>query len=151
MSRPLHKSAPQAPAHEGQALRILGLVAIALAAGIPFVLGKYCELNFPDPFDSAIYAYSAQHILDGAKIGVEEIPSAQIGTLLVNMAGVALCGFNEIGPKVIQGLLQLGAFVLMFVTLRRLFGTLAAAVAVEINSCTLVLRGACNPCYLGDC
>ncbi len=103
-------------------MKAVGLAAVALAAGIPFVLGKYFELNFPDPYDSAIYAYSAQHILDGAKIGVEEIPSAQIGTLVVNMAGVALTGFNEIGPKLIQGLLQLGALVLMFVALRRLFG-----------------------------
>jgi hypothetical protein len=115
-------------------MKAVGLAAIGLAAGIPFVLGKYFELNYPDPFDSAIYAYSAQHILNGAKIGVEEIPSAQIGTLVVNMAGVALTGFNEIGPKLIQGLLQLGALILMFVAMRRLFGSLPAAVGVIVAS-----------------
>jgi len=134
MSRPLHRSAPKGGDEQDRSLKVLGIVAIALAAGIPFVMGKYFELNYPDPFDSAIYVYNAQHILDGARIGVDEIPSAQIGTLLVNMVGVAICGFNEIGPKLIQALLQLGAFVLMFVAMRRLFGTLAAAVGVIVAS-----------------
>jgi len=103
-------------------------------AGVPFIVGKYFEFNSPDPFDSAIYAYSAQHILSGAKIGVDEIPSAQIGTLLVNLLGVWLFGFSEIGPKLIQGLLQVAAFVMMFLALRRHFGRAAAAISVIVAS-----------------
>lgn len=110
------------------------VVVTLVLAGIPFILGKYMELSTPDPFDSAIYAYSAKHILSGARIGIDEIPSAQIGTLLVNMLGVWVFGFNEIGPKLIQGLLQVCAFVMMFIACRRWFGRLAAAVAVILAS-----------------
>ncbi len=134
MTKPLHKPAQKGEDGQDRGLKVLGIVAFALAAGIPFVLGKYFELNYPDPFDSANYAYSARHILHGARIGVDETPSAQIGTLLVNMVGVAIFGFNEIGPKLIQGLLQLGAFFLMFLAMRRLFGTWAAAVGVIVAS-----------------
>jgi hypothetical protein len=134
MPKPLHKSALAPKDGPDRALKVFGIVALILAAGIPFLLGKYFELNYPDPFDSAIYVYSAQHILHGAKIGVEEVPSAQIGTLLVNLVGVALFGFNETGPKLIQGLLQIAAFVMMFIALRKLFGRMAAAVSVIVAS-----------------
>ncbi|MDO8303020.1 MAG: hypothetical protein Q7T18_07250, partial [Sedimentisphaerales bacterium] len=54
--------------------------AIALPlvlAAIPFAFGRYFEISYPDPFDSAAYVYSAQHIFSGAKLGVDEVPSAQ--------------------------------------------------------------------------
>jgi hypothetical protein len=57
-----------------------------------------------------------------------------MGTLLINILGVRLFGYNETGPKLIQMLLQAAAFVLMFIVMRRLFGTLAAAVGVIIAS-----------------
>ena len=110
------------------------LSVIFILAAIPFTFGKYFELNYPDPYDSAAYVYSAQHIFSGAKLGVDEIPSAQQGTLLVNMLGVKLFGFSELGPKLIQGLLQAIALILMFYTMRKLFGTLAAAIGVIVAS-----------------
>ncbi|MHB0946913.1 MAG: ArnT family glycosyltransferase [Sedimentisphaerales bacterium] len=109
------------------------LFAVILA-GIPFVAGKYIEFNSPDPFDSAAYVYSAQHIFSGAKIGIDEIPSAQPGTLLVNMLGVKLFGFSELGPKLVQAALQAVALVLMFYTMRKLYGGLAASIGVIIAS-----------------
>jgi len=113
-------------------LLVLGLVLVL--AGIPFALGKYFEFNSPGPFDSGGYVYSAAHILSGAKIGVEEKPSAQLGTLLVNMAGVRLWGYDDIGPKRTQMVLQIAAFVLMFIAVRKVFGTMAACVAVILAS-----------------
>ncbi len=110
------------------------LVTVAILAAIPFGLGKYFEFNSPGPFDSGAYVYSAKHIIDGAKIGVDEKPSAQLGTLLVNMLGVWLFGFNETGPKLIQAICQAAALVLMFIALRKLFGTLPAAISVIIAS-----------------
>jgi len=101
---------------------------------MPFCMGKYFEFNSPGAFDSGAYVYSAKHILDGAKIGVDEKPSAQMGTLLVNMLGVRLFGFNETGPKLIQAILQAAALVLMFLAMRKLFGILPAAVGVIITS-----------------
>ncbi len=108
--------------------------AIAILAGIPFMLGKYFEFNSPGAFDSGGYVYSAQHILEGAEIGVEEKTSAQLGTLLVNMLGVWMFGFNETGPKLLQGIFQAAALVMMFVAMRKLFGTLPAAVGVTVAS-----------------
>ena len=108
------------------------IILVVILAGIPFVLGRYFEFNYPDPFDSASNVYSAQHILNGAKIGVEEAPSAGLGTLLVNMFGVRLFGFSELGPKMIQTIMLGGAFVLMFVAMRKLFGKLPAAAAVIV-------------------
>jgi hypothetical protein len=115
-------------------MRIAGLVAIAILALIPFSIGKYFEFNSPDPFDSGGYVYSAAHILAGAEIGVDEKPSAQLGTLLVNLLGVKLFGFNETGPKLIQTIFQATALVLMFVALRKLYGTLPAGVSVVVAS-----------------
>jgi len=114
--------------------KLLVIAIIALVAAIPFVLGKYFEFNSPGPFDSGAYVYSAKHILDGAVIGIDEKPSAQLGTLLVNMLGVWLFGFSETGPKLIQGILQAAALVLMFIALRKLFGTLPAAISVIVAS-----------------
>jgi hypothetical protein len=97
-------------------------------------MGKYFEFNSPSAYDSGAYVYSAKRILDGAKIGIDEKPSAQMGTLLINMLGVKLFGFNDIGPKLIQAILQAAALVLMFIAMRKLFGTLPAAVGVIIAS-----------------
>ena len=113
---------------------VVAIIVTAILTAIPFFMGKYIEFNSPDPFDSGSYVYSAQHILNGAKIGVDEKPSAQMGTLLINMLGVKLFGYNETGPKLIQMILQAAAFVLMFIAMRRLFGTLAASVVVIIAS-----------------
>ena len=110
------------------------VVAALLLAGVPFALGKYIEFNRPGPFDSPANVYSAQHILSGAKLGVDEQSSAQPATLLVNIIGVKLLGFSEAGPKLIQALLQAGALVLMFYTVRKIFGALAAIVSVTVAS-----------------
>jgi hypothetical protein len=107
-------------------------ILIVILAGIPFLMGRYFELNYPDPFDSAANVYSAKHILDGARIGIDEMPSAALGTLLVNLLGVRLFGFSEFGPKLIQSIMQAGAFGLMFVAMRKLFGKLPAAVGVTV-------------------
>ena len=114
--------------------RLLVVLSVVVFAGIPFGLGKYFELKCPDPFDSGSYVYSAQHVLSGARIGYDEKPSAQAGTLLVNMLGVKLTGFNEIGSKLLQGLFQAAALTLVFFTIRRLYGTLAAVISVTIAS-----------------
>lgn len=121
-------------AKEQSRKKILLFVVIAILAVIPFGLGKYFEFNTPGPYDSGGYVYSAKHILDGARIGVEEKLSAKIGTLLVNMLGVWLFGFNETGPKLIQMLFQAAALVLMFIVMRKLFGMLPAAVGVIVAS-----------------
>ena len=123
--------------HDNTSAVIATIVAVAVTvvlAGIPFALGKYFEFNSPDAFDSACYVYSAQKILSGAKIGVDEKPSAQLGTLLVNLLGVRVFGFSETGPKFIQMLMQLAALVLMYLAMRKLFGNLAAGVGVVLAS-----------------
>ena len=109
-------------------------VVVVVLAGVPFALGKYFEFSSPCAFDGGAYVYSAAHILAGAEIGVEEKPSAQLGTLLLNILAVRMFGFNDFGPKVVQMLLQAGALVLMFIALKRLFGTLAASVGVIVAS-----------------
>jgi len=127
-----HKVSPPAKRPGGKPFMVF--IIIAILAAIPFCMGKYFEFNSPGAFDSGAYVYSAKHILDGAKIGVEEKPSAQMGTLLVNMLGVRLCGFSETGPKLIQTILQAAALVLMFIAMVKLFGVLPAAVGVIIAS-----------------
>jgi len=114
--------------------RIVSIAAIVILAGIPFSIGKYFEFSSYDPFDSGAYVHSAAHILNGAEIGVDEKPSAQLGTLLVNLLGVAMFGYNETGPKLIQTLFQATALVLMFLAMRKLYGTLPAAVGVIVAS-----------------
>jgi len=110
------------------------LLAIAILTAIPFSLGKYFEFNTPGAFDSGAYVYSAKHVLDGAKIGIDEQPSAKVGTLLINMLGVKLFGFSDTGPKIVQALLQIAALVMMFGAMRKLFGQLPAAVGVILAS-----------------
>ncbi len=138
--KPVRKHAPPSkaeglsPESRDKLMRIISLVAIAILAAIPFALGKHFEFNSPDAFDGGGYVYSAKHILDGAKIGVEEKTSAQLGTLLVNLLGVRLFGFNDTGPELLQAIFQAGALLLMFVAMRKLFGTLPAAVGVIVAS-----------------
>jgi hypothetical protein len=146
MSKPARKHRPvkklHKPHHEPKPNRtnewlkkhLVVILTLVTFAGIPFALGKYFEFGSPDPWDSSSYVYSAKHVLDGAEIGVEENPSAHIGTLLVNMLGVALFGYSETGPTFIQMMLQLAALAMMFVALRRLYGVLAAVISVVIAS-----------------
>jgi len=122
------------PESRDKLMRIIPLVAVGILAAIPFAMGKHFEFNSPGAFDSGGYVYSAKHVLDGARIGVEEKTSAQLGTLLVNILGVRLFGFNETGPKLLQTIFQAAALVLMFIAMRRLFGTLPAAVGVIVAS-----------------
>ena len=133
--KPLPPIKPPKP--RTQTSKVLFIAIIGILAAIPFTMGKYTEFNSPGPYDSGAYVYSAAHILDGAEIGVEEKPSAQLGTLLVNILGVWLCGFNETGPKLLQTIFQAAALVLMFIAIRKLFGTLGAAVAVIVASICL--------------
>ena len=116
-----------------------GLYYVLTAAGLLpavlfFVAGKYLEFRQDDPFDSGAYVYSAAHLLNGGRLGVDEAPSAQPGTLLVNLLGVALFGFNETGPQVIQTLLQVLALTAMFGAVRSLYGTAAAVFSVTISA-----------------
>ncbi|MHC4437284.1 MAG: ArnT family glycosyltransferase [Planctomycetota bacterium] len=135
-SKKPHKPHPEPKPTPGFNIKspAVAIIIAAILAAIPFSMGKYIEFNSPDPFDSGSYVYSAQHIINGARIGIDEKPSAQMGTLLINILGVRLSGYNEIGPKLIQMILQAGAFVLMFIAMRKLFGTLAASVGVIIAS-----------------
>jgi len=112
-----HKEPSLSPEKRDKIKRFMVPAVIVILAGIPFALGKYFEFGSPDPWDST-----------------EELPSAHIGTLLVNMLGVELFGYNETGPKFIQMMLQLAALVVMYIALRRLYGVLAAAIAVIIAS-----------------
>ena len=109
------------------------LFAVILA-GIPFVAGKYIEFNSAGAFDSGAYVYSAEHILRGAKLGIDETPGAQVGTLLVNMLGISLFGFGETGAEIIQMLMQAAVIIFIFVTSRKIFGSLAAVVSAVVAS-----------------
>jgi len=111
---------------------IISVLITLVLGGIPFGLGKYIEFNSPGPFDSGAYVYSAKHLLDGARIGVDETPSARPGTLIANLIGVKLFGFNDTGPKVVQMILQLAALIFMFMTLRRVFGPIAAVIGTTV-------------------
>ncbi|MFI4910347.1 MAG: ArnT family glycosyltransferase [Sedimentisphaeraceae bacterium JB056] len=109
-------------------------VIMASVIAVPFVLGKYCELNTPGAFDSGAYVYSAEHIIRGAKIGVDEVPTAKISTLLVNILGVKIFGYSDVGPKIIQGLMQLAALVLIFMGVKKHFGRAAAFISTLLTS-----------------
>jgi hypothetical protein len=131
----VHGSAPMKPIQKPIPFKAVWFWAVAIGlAAIPFALGKYFEFKTPGPFDSGAYVYSAQSVLQGAKIGVDHQPSAQTGTLLVNMLGVKLFGFDEIGPEIIQMVLQAGALILMAVVLHQLYGRLAAGASLFITS-----------------
>ena len=114
--------------------RLISCVVITVLAAVPFSLGKYFEFNSPDAFDGGAYVYSAKHILDGAEIGVEEKPSAKLGTLTVNMLGVWLFGFRDTGPEIVQTVIQLAALALMFVAMTKMYGRMSAGVGVIVAS-----------------
>jgi len=109
---------------------VIGIILVVLLAAIPFGYGKYLEFNTNDPFDSGLNVYSAHCLVAGQKLNAEVIPSALPATLLINFVGVKLWGFSEFGPKLIQTLMQMLALGLMFYTLRKTYGTLAAGAAV---------------------
>lgn len=111
---------------------LVSIISTLILAGIPFGLGKHIEFNSPGPFDSGAFVYSAQHLLNGAQWGVDELSSARPNTLLVNIIGVKFLGFNDIGPKIIQMILQLAALVFMFITLRKIFGSAAGVLGTTI-------------------
>lgn len=111
---------------------LVSIILTLILGGIPFGMGKYIELNSPGPFDSGAYVYSAKHLLSGARMGVDEKSSARPGTLLVNIIGVKLFGFNDIGPKIVQMILQLAALIFMFITMRKVFGSVAGVVGTTI-------------------
>ena len=111
---------------------LVAITATLILGGIPFGIGKYIEFNSPGPFDSGAYVYSARHLLDGARMGIDETPSARPGTLIMNIIGVKLFGFNDTGPKIVQMILQLAALIFMFITLRKVFGPVAAVIGSTI-------------------
>ncbi|HEG43682.1 MAG TPA: hypothetical protein ENH94_06510, partial [Phycisphaerales bacterium] len=124
------KTLPQPGKGQGHAWKVTAIIASVILAAIPFIYGKYCEFNIDDAFDGALNVYSAQSIVKGQKLGVDIVPTARPATLLVNVIGVALFGFSEFGPKIIQTIMQVLALGLMFYTLRKAYGTLAAAVSL---------------------
>jgi hypothetical protein len=128
---------PISPSQSSQRLHpevLVEIIAVLILAGIPFAMGKFFEFNQPDPFDGGGYAYSAWHVYQGASFGKDEIISAQPATFLVNYIGVALCGFSELGAKLIQMALQLAALGMMFYALRKCFGKSAAILCTAMAS-----------------
>jgi 4-amino-4-deoxy-L-arabinose transferase-like glycosyltransferase len=117
---------------EGRGKQLAIIIVAAVLAAIPFCYGKYFEFGSNGPFDGSLNVYSARCIVNGQRVGIDTFPSARPATLLVNVIGVALFGFSEIGPKLIQMLMQLAALVLMFYTLRKVYGPLSAAVALVL-------------------
>jgi 4-amino-4-deoxy-L-arabinose transferase-like glycosyltransferase len=115
---------------KGKVKELVIIVIAAVLAVIPFCYGKYFEFGSNGPFDGSLNVYSAQCIVNGQRVGIDTFPSARPATLLINVIGVALFGFSELGPKLIQMLMQLTALVLMFYTLRKVYGLLGAAVAL---------------------
>ncbi len=124
------KTGPDKKAKGGRGGQIVIIILAVVAAGIPFIYGKYIEFGTNSPFDSALNVYSAKCIVDGQKLNVDVIPSARPATLLVNVVGVAVFGFSEVGPKLIQMLMQLAALGLMFYTIHKVYGILPASVSL---------------------
>ena len=132
-SRPIEPKAPPKPA-QGRRFPVewVALAVVLLVGGIPFAIGKYMEFSMPGPFDSGAYVYAAEALLQGRHLGTDLVTSAQPATLLVNLVGVWLFGFNETGPKLIQMLMQLAALAMMYGALRRLYGLPAAVVGASV-------------------
>jgi 4-amino-4-deoxy-L-arabinose transferase-like glycosyltransferase len=110
--------------------QVVIIIAATAIAAIPFCCGKYFEFGSKGPFDGSLNVYAAKALVNGQKIGVDISPSARPATLLLNVIGVALFGFSELGPKLIQMLMQLAALLLMFYALRKVYGLPGAAVAL---------------------
>ncbi len=115
----------------------LPAVLALVLAGVPFLVGKYIELNSPGMYDSAAYVYSAWQVLQRGSEAWQQAITARPGTLTMNVAGVALFGFSDLGPKVLQGVVQAGALVAAFFALRRMSGRVAAVIGVAIASLAL--------------
>lgn len=111
---------------------LISIIIMLILGGIPFGIGKYIEFNSPGPFDSGAFVYSAKHLLGGAKLGVDTDSSARPNTLLANVIGVAIFGFNETGPKIVQMILQLGSLAFMFYALRKVFGSVASVTGTTV-------------------
>ena len=109
---------------------VVPIIFAVVLAMIPFCYGKFLEFGTDGPYDGSLNVYSAQALLNGQKMGVDTFPSARPATLLVNVIGVGLFGFSELGPKLIQMLMQIAAFGLMYYTVRRIYGSLAACVSL---------------------
>jgi hypothetical protein len=131
-SRPPVTVTDKQPTPRIETALIVSIIAAMLLGGIPFGVGKYIELNSPGPFDSGAYVYSAQRLLDGAQYGTEERSSARPGTLIANLIGVKLFGFSDTGPKIVQMVLQVAALIFMFITIRKVFGSVAAILSTAI-------------------
>jgi 4-amino-4-deoxy-L-arabinose transferase-like glycosyltransferase len=114
----------------GRGRQRIVIIVAAILAGIPFCYGKYFEFGTHGPFDGSLNVYSAKCLVNGQKVGTQLRLSARPATLLVNIIGVALFGFSESGPKLIQMLMQLAALALMFYTVRKVYGVWPAAVAL---------------------
>lgn len=119
---------------DGKAKEVIIICMGLILAAIPFCYGKYFEFKLNDPFDSALNVYSAKSIIDGQKLGPEVKASARPATLLVNIIGVAIFGYSEFGPKLIQTLMQLAALAMMFYTLRKIYGSVPALVSLILAS-----------------
>jgi hypothetical protein len=133
-SRPPVTVTDKQPTPRIETALIVSIIAAMLLGGIPFGVGKYIELNSPGPFDSGAYVYSAQRLLDGAQYGTEERSSARPGTLIANLIGVKLFGFSDTGPKIVQMVLQVAALIFMFITIRKVFGSVAAILSTAIKT-----------------
>ena len=122
---------------------IISIVAIIIAL-IPFCYGKYCEFNTPGIFDGGLNIYNAKMLVDGHKLNVDVFVSTRPGTLLVNVLGVGIFGYSEFGPKLIQMLMQITAFGLMFIAVRKIYGATAAGfsliLAVFYLSCPMYAK-----------
>jgi len=117
------------------ASRSVAMVVVCIfLALIPFYYGKYFEFKSDSPFDGSLNIYSAKSILSGQRMGVDTIPSARPATLLVNIVGVGLFGFSEVGPKIIQMLMQVAALGLMYYTIRKVYGSVSAGVSLIIGA-----------------
>ncbi len=111
---------------------VVPIIFAVVLAMIPFCYGKFLEFGTDGPYDGSLNVYSAQALLNGQKMGVDTFPSARPATLLVNVIGVGLFGFSELGPKLIQMLMQIAAFGLMYYTVRRIYGSLAGCVSLVL-------------------
>ncbi len=113
---------------------LLPAIITIVIALLPFAYGKYYELNSKDAFDSALNIFHSNELLQGKKIFDEVRPAARPGTLLVNTIGVMIFGYSELGPKLIQMVMQIGALAMAFACIRKLYGNTAAGVATILGA-----------------
>ena len=109
-------------------------IFVGVFAGILFFWANISSSTHPTLLTADAMSIRPNTFFPVPRIGFEEKPSAQTGTLLLNMLGAWAFGFNETGPKLLQAIFQITALVLMFIAIRRLFGQGAAAVSVIVAS-----------------